>query len=102
MFAVELLNEIIEIKYEKNFAASTKTQTFRHLCSPSPVFSSKVFGVFWLLMMSISWPKTNGMYGFVSAPNLMLISPIAHVALLQTEMYSGFKLFPRIGKKSAM
>lgn len=31
----------------------------------------------------------------------MEISPIAHVALLQTEMNSGFKLVPNIGMKSA-
>jgi hypothetical protein len=31
----------------------------------------------------------------------MEISPIAHVALLQTEMNSGFKLVPKIGMKSA-
>ena len=30
----------------------------------------------------------------------MEISPIAQVALLQTEMNSGFKLAPKIGKKS--
>lgn len=31
----------------------------------------------------------------------MEISPIAHVALLQTEMNSGFRLVPNIGMKSA-
>jgi len=31
----------------------------------------------------------------------MEISPIAHVALLQTEMNSGFRLVPSIGMKSA-
>ena len=30
----------------------------------------------------------------------MAISPIAHVALLQTEINSGFKFLPRIGMKS--
>lgn len=32
----------------------------------------------------------------------MEISPIAHVALLQTEMNSGFRLVPNIGMKSAI
>lgn len=31
----------------------------------------------------------------------MEISPIAHVALLHTEMNSGFRLVPKIGMKSA-
>ena len=31
----------------------------------------------------------------------MEISPIAHVALLQTEMNSGLRLVPNIGMKSA-
>lgn len=31
----------------------------------------------------------------------MEISPIAHVALLQTDMNSGFRLVPNIGMKSA-
>jgi len=31
----------------------------------------------------------------------MEISPIAHVALLQTEMNSGFRLVPKMGMKSA-
>lgn len=42
------------------------------------------------------------MNGFVSAPNFILISPIAQVALLHTEMWSGFKFRPRIGRKSGM
>ena len=33
-------------------------------------------------------------------PNLILISPIAHVALLQTDMNSGFRFCAKIGKKS--
>jgi len=32
-------------------------------------------------------------------PALMAISPIAHVALLHTDMYSGFKFEPSIGMK---
>lgn len=35
------------------------------------------------------------------SPILMDISPMAQVALLQTEMNSGFKFDPRIGIKSA-
>ena len=34
-------------------------------------------------------------------PIWMEISPIAHVALLQTEMNSGLRLVPNIGMKSA-
>jgi len=34
-------------------------------------------------------------------PNFTAISPIAHVALLQTEMWSGFKFCANIGMKSA-
>lgn len=72
------------------------------MSSHSPVFSRSVFGVFWLLMMSMSWPSTSGMYGFVSAPSFMLISPMAQVALLHTEMNSGLRLLPRMGRKSDM
>lgn len=32
----------------------------------------------------------------------MQISPIAHVALLQTDIKSGLRFCPRIGKKSAI
>lgn len=32
----------------------------------------------------------------------MLISPMAHVALLQTDMNSGFRFWPNMGRKSAM
>lgn len=33
-----------------------------------PVFSSRVFGVFGLLIMSISWFKNKLIYGIVAAP----------------------------------
>lgn len=34
-------------------------------------------------------------------PSLTEISPIAHVALLQTDIRSGFRFWPKIGMKSA-
>lgn len=95
------------------------------LYSYSPVFSNNVFGVFGLLIMSISWDKIIGMYALVSdpkrrknvikelkiigrvqvlekyLPSFIAISPIAHVALLQTDMNSGFKFCPSIGINSA-
>lgn len=50
-------------------------------------------------MMVINLSNTCGMNWLVSAPNWMANSPIAQVALLQTEITSGFKFWPRIGKK---
>lgn len=38
---------------------------------------------------------------FCNLPICMQISPMAHVALLQTEMNSGFRFVPRIGMNSA-
>ena len=64
-----------------------------------PVFSSSVFGVCGLLIMVINFSNTCGINWLVSAPNCMANSPIAQVALLQTDITSGFKFWPRIGKK---
>lgn len=85
------------------------------------MFSNKVLGVLGLLIITINWLSTRGIYGLVSGParhtipskgahynfiinlpSFMLISPIAHVALLQTDIYSGFRFCPNIGKKSGM
>ena len=38
----------------------------------------------------------------VNLPSLTAISPIAQVALLQTEINSGFRFCPRIGRNSAV
>lgn len=57
--------------------------------------------MFGRLMMSTNWLRTIGMYGCISTPICMHISPMAQVALLQTEMNSGFRLVPRIGMNSA-
>ena len=51
------------------------------------------------------WEQANGKgkdlptYGHL--PICMQISPMAQVALLQTEMNSGFRLVPRMGMNSA-
>lgn len=101
-----------------------------------PVFSSRVFGVLGLLMISTSWCSTMAMYGCISGPEgvetrrnhgkksvdcllcdavikhtlgifmkhspiCIEISPIAHVALLHTDINSGFKFVPSMGIKSA-
>lgn len=57
------------------------------------VFSNKVFGVFGRLMISTSGSNRIVTYVLVSAPSCIAISPIAQMALLHTEMYSGFKFW---------
>ena len=49
--------------------------------------------------MVINFSNTCGMNWLVSAPNCIANSPIAQVALLHTDITSGFKFCPRIGKK---
>lgn len=55
--------------------------------------------------MTIRKNKSSTSYKFLSIPwnphlpSFILISPIAQVALLHTDIYSGFKFWPRIGKK---
>ena len=53
-----------------------------------------------LLMIVISGPSTGWMYALIPSPIFTLISPAAQVALLHTEMYSGFRFPERIGIKS--
>lgn len=97
----------------------------------SPVFSNSVFGVSGRLIISISCVKINGIYALVSCPakdksqtwatestlrpsyrelslfpllslpSFIEISPIAHVALLHTDMNCGCKFCPSIGINSA-
>ena len=64
------------------------------------VFSSNVLGVFGLLMMLIRGGSMAGIYTDIPSPSLTDISPAAQVALLQTLIYSGFRLPDRIGMKS--
>ncbi len=56
------------------------------------VFSSKVFGVFGLFMMSIRLFIMMLTNWLVSGPYCTAISPMAHIALLHTDIKSGFKL----------
>lgn len=66
------------------------------------MFSNNVLGVSGWLIIVISCVNTTGIKGFISAPSLIANSPIAHVALLHTEMYSAFKFWPRMGRNSAV
>ena len=71
-----------------------------HLPMVMAVFSSNVLGVLGLLMMVMRGPRMGGMYPAMPSPSLTEISPAAQVALLHTEMYSGFRLPDKMGMKS--
>lgn len=66
------------------------------------VFSRRVLGVLGRLMMMISGWRRTGTYCFMSLPSLIEISPAAHVALLQTEMWSVYKFWASMGINSPM
>lgn len=98
------------------YSCVEETISLKLLCRYSPVFSNSVFGVLSLLIMSISSGRINGIYALVSdpmkkemkyivrksysiyrsnlitillaksLPSFMAISPIAHVALLHTDI----------------
>lgn len=51
-----------------------------------------------ICFLSQNQPEIHSEY----IPNFIAISPIAHVALLHTDMKSGLRFWPSIGKKSCM
>ena len=53
-------------------------------------------------MMAMRGASMGGMYWDMSLPSFTLISPAAHVALLHTLMYSGFRLPDKIGMNSGI
>jgi hypothetical protein len=61
------------------------------------VFSNNVLGVLSRLIISTKDGKNKGTNCFISPPNCTAISPIAQIALLQTEIYSGCKFCAKIG-----
>lgn len=73
-----IINELLYIKNSEINYSTVRlfifhlARHFQTIHQPSnkniPVFSSSVFGVFGLLIITISWLRTSGMYGLVSWP----------------------------------